>query len=318
MMCILYILAGLLMILWGADRFTDGAVSVARRLDVPQVVIGLTIVAFATSLPELCVSVAAALRGSNGIAVGNVVGSNIVNALLIVGALALVSPLPVARGTVRGDMPWAIGVSLLFVLLCMDGVLSLIDSILLLLVFIAFLLYTFRKARHGTAERYAVAPLSMGRSVMWLLVGVSVLILGSNLFVEGATEAARMLGVSDAVIGLTVAAAGTSLPELATSLVAAHKGQTALAIGNVLGSVIFNILLILGLTGVLHPLAPEGISLADLGLMLLSVVLLWLFSLRGGRIGRLGGLTLTLLYAGYLALLFFQAKGAIELPLPAS
>jgi cation:H+ antiporter len=289
------------MVLYGADRLTEGASSLARRMNVPEMIIGLTIVAAGTSAPELFVSLVSALKGTPDLAVGNVVGSNTMNAMLIVGCAAAVAPMVISRSTVRKDIPFAIGATLLLMALTYDGSLSWVDGIILLAGFAAFMVYTLRQAKAGSSEEETTATnMTTGKAVLYLIGGLAGLVVGSNVFVDHASNLAFALGISEAVVGLTVVAGGTSLPELATSVVAARKGQSAIAIGNVIGSNVFNILMILGLTGVICPLEIEGITLVDQAVMLVSIVLVWLFSRTRYTVERWEG---ALLVGGYLVYL---------------
>ena len=314
------IAVGVSLVLWGADRMTEGAASLARRFSVPEIVIGLTIVAAGTSSPELFVSVVSALNGTPDLAVGNVVGSNTMNAMLIVGVAAMVAPMTISRSTVARDIPFSVAASLLLILLCLDGLaewsikgstISRLDGLLLLAGFALFMWYALRQARSGGhtsdgSEETKGQPVSAWRSVAYIILGLACLIIGSNLFVDAATEVALRLGVSQGVIGLTIVAGGTSLPELATSVVAARKGQSAIAIGNVIGSNVFNILLILGVTAVISPMQIQGITLVDLLVMLLSVSAVWLFSYTKLTVARWEGCLLTLGFAAYLFWLLSQ------------
>ena len=273
-----------------------GAVSVAERLRVPQIVIGLTIVALGTSMPELCVSVVSALKGTPDLAVGNVVGSNIFNALLIVGVAALVAPMTILRSTVFKDVPCALVASVVLLMMCQnDWVITRLDGAILFVFFLVFMRLTIKGATSAqpapqeAEEKEASAakqPMKGWLAGLWMVVGLAALIGGSNLFVGGATEVARALNVSDAVIGLTIVAGGTSLPELATSVVAAKKGNSGIAIGNVLGSNVLNILFILGLTGLISPMHIEGITNVDLYMMLVSTIMIWFFSFTKYTIER--------------------------------
>jgi cation:H+ antiporter len=287
-------------VLWGADRLTDGATSIAQRLNVPQIVIGLTVVAMGTSAPEFFVSFVSALKGTTDMAVGNVIGSNIFNTLLIVGAAAMVSPMTIATNTVRKDMPCAVIASLMLLLMSLDNELSRLDAALLFAAFILFMLYTLHLAKTGKQEDDLQPPMKPLKAVFYLLLGLACLIFGSNLFVEAATQVAKSLGVSEAMIGLTIVAGGTSLPELATSVVAAMKGRSAIAIGNVIGSNVFNILMILGITGVICPMDLKGITLIDFGVLIGSIVLLWFFTFTKYTVARWEGAVLTLIFLGYL------------------
>lgn len=306
----LWILVGVVLVLWGADRLTEGAVAVAERLRVPQIVIGLTIVALGTSMPELCVSVVSALKGTPDLAVGNVVGSNIFNALLIVGVAALVAPMTILRSTVFKDVPCALVASVVLLMMCQnDWVITRLDGAILFVFFLVFMRLTIKGATSAqpaplaAEENEASAgkqPMKGWLAGLWMVVGLAALIGGSNLFVGGATEVARALNVSDAVIGLTIVAGGTSLPELATSVVAAKKGNSGIAIGNVLGSNVLNILFILGLTGMISPMHIEGITNVDLYMMLVSTIMIWFFSFTKYTIERWEGAVLVLTFGGYM------------------
>ncbi|MBR0117953.1 MAG: calcium/sodium antiporter [Prevotella sp.] len=300
---ILFIIAGVFLVLWGADRMTDGAVSIAQRLNIPQIVIGLTIVAMGTSMPEFCVSLVSALKGTPDLAVGNVVGSNIFNVLLIVGVAALVAPMIISRSTVKKDIPWAVFSAIILSAMCLDHDISRIDALILTIGIIAFMIYTLRAAKKGEVEQEEgekkdYKPIV---AVGLVLLGMACLIFGSNLFVDAATKVAQELHVSEGVIGLTIVAGGTSLPELATSVVAARKGQSAIAIGNVIGSNVFNTLMIVGVTGLICPMQIEGITPIDLAVMTISIALLWFFSYTKFTVERWEGALLTLIFTGYMA-----------------
>lgn len=299
---ILFIVIGIVLVLWGADRLTDGAVAVAEKMKMPQIVIGLTIVAMGTSMPEFCVSLISALKGTSDLAVGNIVGSNIFNTLLIVGVSALVAPMSIMKTTVRKDIPFALVASALLLIMCLDEDISRIDAAILFVMFLIFMYITLRgaKAQGTDLEEKEKKPMATWLSVVWILVGLACLIGGSNLFVDGATVVATKLGVSEAVIGLTIVAGGTSLPELATSVVSARKGNSGIAIGKVLGSNVFNILAILGLTGVISPMTLKGITMTDLSMMVISIILIWLFSFTKYKIERWEGAILTAVFVGYI------------------
>ena len=312
LLSILYILVGVVVVLWGADRLTEGAVGVAERLHIPQLVIGLTIVAIGTSMPEFCVSFVSALKGTADLAVGNVVGSNIFNSLMIVGITAMVAPMTILKNTVRLDIPFALLASIILAAFCYDGELTRLDAGILFGLFVVFMFITLQHAKKGKKEQGARSEkqeasskeqgeeMPVWKIVLLILVGLACLVLGSNVFVDGATKVARALGIRDAVIGLTVVAMGTSIPELATSVVAARKGNSGIAIGNVLGSNVFNILLVIGLTGVISPMHIQGITWIDLSMLILSMVLLLLFSYTKYTIARWEGAVLTTLFVGYI------------------
>ena len=308
-----------MLVLWGADRLTEGASGLARRMNVPEIVIGLTIVAAGTSCPELFVSVVSALNDTPDLAVGNVVGSNVMNTLLIVGITAMVAPMAISRSTVSKDIPFTVGASILLALLCLDGFSSLsiagnmisrLDGIILLAGFAAFMAYTLNVARKGGVEpnddEASAKPMAVWKGLLYVILGLVGLVVGSNVFVDSATAVAEELGVSQSIIGLTIVAGGTSLPELATSVVAARKGQSAIAIGNVIGSNVFNILMILGLTATICPMQIGGITIVDMAVMLISVLLLWLFSFTKLTVEKWEGAVLTLCYVAYMGWLFYN------------
>ena len=303
---IVLLVMGLVVVLKGADWLTDGAVNIASRFGVSQMVIGLTIVAMGTSMPELCVSMVSALKGTPDLAVGNVVGSNTLNTLLIVGCSALVAPIMVKRSSVRRDIPFAVLASLLMLIFCLDGGIDRLDAALLFILFAVFMFVTVKYSKNeGTEAKTTAAPL--GKATLLLVVGLVCLILGSNLFVDNASFIASTLGVSDAVIGLTIVAGGTSLPELATSMVSAKKGNSDIAIGNVIGSNVFNILMIIGVTGLVKPMHIKGITSLDLIVMLASMLLLWFFCRTTYKVKRWEGAVLAISYIAYLAWLIAQA-----------
>ena len=321
---IVYIIVGVALVLWGADRLTEGASSFARGMHVPEIVIGLTIVAAGTSAPEMFVSVVSALRGTSDLAVGNVLGSNIFNTMLIVGCSAVVAPMAVSPSTVKKDIPFAVVASFLLFILCFDDMdsphlwgneISRSDGIILLTGFLIFMIYTFQSAKkqglmptREEIEDNKELPKDyskLWRNLSFIVLGLACLIIGSNLFVEAATYVAHRYGVRQSVIGLTIVAGGTSLPELATSVVAAYKGRSAIAIGNVLGSNVFNILLILGTTAVIQPLRIMGITIVDLTMMLVSVGIVWIFAFTKYSVSRREGALLILGFLGYMAWLLY-------------
>ena len=321
---LLYIIIGVALVLWGADRLTEGASSLARGMRVPEIIIGLTIVAAGTSAPELFVSLVSALKGTADLAVGNVIGSNIFNTTLIVGCSALVAPMVVAKSTVRKDIPFAVVASLLLFVLCFDDMdsphlwgneITRSDGVILLIGFAGFMIYTFHTAKKDglmpteeELEDNAEQPKDYShllRNIFWIVVGLGCLIYGSNLFVDAATYVAHRFGVRQSVIGLTIVAGGTSLPELATSVVAAYKGRSAIAIGNVIGSNVFNILLILGTTAVISPLRIMGITIVDLMVLLVTIGFMWLFAFTKFYVSRREGAVLVGCFLLYLGWLFY-------------
>ncbi len=322
-MDILLLVGGLLLILLGANGLTDGAASVAKRFRIPSIVIGLTIVAFGTSAPELTVSISSALKGSADIAIGNVVGSNIFNTLMIVGCTALFAPIVITRNTLKREIPLCI-LSSVALLICandvfLDGseenILGIADGLLLLCFFAIFLSYTFAIAKRDgdttnpekepLQEEDEIRLLPVWKSALYILGGLAGLIIGGNFFVDGAGGIARGLGVSESVIGLTLVAGGTSLPELATSIVAALKKNPEIAIGNAIGSNLFNIFFVLGCSASITPMRLTGITNLDLWVLVGAGILLWLFGLFFGKrtITRIEGSILMLCYAAYMAVL---------------
>lgn len=297
---VVLIVVGVALVLFGADRLTEGASALARRMNVPEIIIGLTIVAAGTSAPELFVSLVSALKGTPDLAVGNVVGSNTMNAMLIVGCAAMVAPMTISRSTVKKDIPFSVGASVLLILLAVDSFLGRVDGIILLLGFAVFMAYTLMQAKTGSTDEVQAETSPVWKNIVYLVGGLLGLVLGSNLFVDSASSVAYALDISKGVVGLTVVAGGTSLPELATSVVAARKGQSAIAIGNVIGSNVFNILLILGLTATISPMEIEGITTIDMAVMLISVALVWMFSFTRYTVERWEG---AVLVGGYLVYL---------------
>ena len=304
---IVLLVMGIVVVLKGADWLTDGAVNIASRFGVSQMVIGLTIVAMGTSMPELCVSMVSALKGTPDLAVGNVVGSNTLNTLLIVGCSALVAPIMVKRSSVRRDIPFAVLASLLMLIFCLDGGIGRLDAALLFILFAVFMFVTVKYGKNEGTETKTTEMAPLGKAALLLVVGLVCLILGSNLFVDNASFVASTLGVSDAVIGLTIVAGGTSLPELATSMVSAKKGNSDIAIGNVIGSNVFNILMIIGVTGLVKPMHIKGITSLDLIVMLGSMLLLWFFCRTTYKVKRWEGAVLAISYIAYIAWLIAQA-----------
>lgn len=317
-MDILCLLGGLVLILLGANYLTDGASSLAKKLKVSDLVIGLTVVAFGTSAPELAVSISSALKGSADIAIGNLVGSNMFNTLMIVGCTALFAPIIVTKNTLLKEIPLCILSAFALLVICNDKlfdgytneVVSRTDGFMLLLFFIIFMVYTFSIARqnsHEEAEEVKVIP--MWLIPIYIIGGMAALVYGGNIFVDGATGIARSLGVSESVIGLTLVAGGTSLPELATSVVAAMKKSPEMAIGNVIGSNLFNIFLVLGATASISPLHLIGITNFDLFSLVIASVLLWLFGVfyKTRTITRIEGTILVLCYVAYIIALIIMS-----------
>ena len=302
---IVSIVIGIFVVLKGADFLTDGAVSLAQRAGIPEMVIGLIVVALGTSMPELFVSLTSAIQGTTDLAVANVVGSNIFNVLLIAGTAAAVAPMTISKGTVRRDIPVAVGASLILLLFGVYGEINRWAGALFVILLIAYMIYAVKTASADDESDVEDKKLTVLGAIIRLVGGLACLVFGSNAFVGAATNVAASLGISDAVIGLTIVAGGTSLPELATSVVAARKGQSAIAMGNVIGSCVYNILLIIGVTGLISPMVIGGITPLDFGMMMLSIVLLWLFSFTKYEVERWEGFAMLILFAGYMVYLVY-------------
>lgn len=304
------IVGGLILLVWSADRFVSASASIARHYAVPPLIIGMVIIGFGTSAPEMLVSVSASLEGNSGIALGNAYGSNIANIGVILGVSALICPIKVHSSVLKKELPWLMIVTLLSVFLLFDMILSGWDATILLLVFVGLVAWTIRQGIRQPADSLAEkvdesqdGNLSLKSGIFWLVTGLIVLVLSARLLVWGAVNLAGFFGVSDLVIGLTIVAIGTSLPELASSVVAARRGAHEIALGNVLGSNLFNTLAVVGLAGIIHPFSVEAVSLyRDTGMMLILTIVLFIFAFgfrKPGRINRIEGGLLLILYVGY-------------------
>lgn len=316
-MVIILLILGLVLILVGANILTDGASAVAKKFNISDLVVGLTIVAFGTSAPELIISILSALKGSAGLAVGNVVGSNTFNILAIIGCTALVAPISIGRGTMSKEIPLVILSSLIFFCISNDiifdngenNIISRIDGLVLLGFFSIFMAYTFSIAKNTSEDNVGkIKTMPLWKAILWIVGGLAGLIFGGQFFVDGASGIARSLGVSESVIGLTLVAVGTSLPELATSVVAAIKKNPGIAIGNVIGSSLFNIFFILGTAAAIAPLPLGGINNIDLITLISASLLLWLCGIVIGnrKITRIEGLFMLMCYVAYTIYLIIQ------------
>ena len=306
---ILLVLVGLALVVFGADWLVDGASAVARKAGISEFVIGLTIVGFGTSCPELVVSLTGAIQGNADISIGNVVGSNIFNTLLILGLTAALIPVAVSKENTKRDIPITLLVTLFFIGAALtNGGISRIEGIVFLLIFAAYLYYCFKfdSGNDGGEEEHKA--MNAWVAVLLIAAGLAGLIFGGQLFVNHATSIAHAIGVSDKVIALTLLAGGTSLPELATSIVAATKHKAQLALGNILGSNVFNILLILGCSSIITPLSTASMTAFDYGALALSAAMLLLWSFVGGKnkIDRWEGIVMLLTYAAYMVVLFLN------------
>lgn len=320
-LAIVAVIIGLAVLVWSADKFVDGAVGIAEYCGMSTLLIGMVIVGFGTSAPELTVSALSAGQGNPELALGNAYGSNIANIALILGATALISPILMQRSVIRGDLPILIAVSILSIVLVWDGSVVRWNGVLLLVVFALVMGYSIwrelRKARAEateSVEEESAEKASLGKSIMWLVLGLVLLVASSRALVWGAVEIARTLGVSDLLIGLTIVAIGTSLPELASSIAAARKGENDLALGNIIGSNLFNTLAVVGLAATISPMdeIEKAVTYRDMPLMTALTVALIVLGFRrkgDGRLNRIAGAILLAVYIGYLALLIVQAKG---------
>lgn len=309
---------GFVLLIKGADWLIQGAVSIAQRLQVPDLVVGLTVVAFGTSAPELAVNVIASVNDNNGLAIGNIVGSNIANVLLILGASAIVRQLAVQKSTIKAEIPFSLLAAVMVGFMVNDQFLdadaidqvSRWDGLVLIIMFVGFLFYTFRLSKADVSEDVPKVPqMSVFVAVMLFLVGLAGLILGGKWIVDGAVHIALQLGYSETVIGLTVVSIGTSLPELVTSIAAVRRGNSDIAIGNVIGSNIFNIFWVLGLSAVISPVTFDSSDNFSIAVVIATHAVLFavLFLGKSYRISRGQGVVMLLLYASYLAMLVAKA-----------
>ncbi len=297
---IILLFVGFAMLIKGADWFVDGSSGIATKFKIPQLVIGLTIVAMGTSAPEAAVSIAAALKGNADITIGNIVGSNILNILIILGISALITPLAVAKSTIKVEMPFMVVVTLLLLGMGYNGTISLLEGIILLLVFLVYLGYLFLLAKNDkNKDEENIKDVSIWKALIWTVVGLVLIVYGSNVTVDAATKIAQIVGLSERFIGLTIVALGTSLPELFTSVSAARKGNADIAIGNIVGSNIFNILFVIGISSVIVPVPFANGFRFDTIIAVAAAVLLLLCSLKDKKLKRWSGILMLLSYAAY-------------------
>ena len=305
---ILLLLVGFVLLIKGADFFVDGSSSIAKLLKIPSVVIGLTIVAMGTSAPEAAVSVSAALQGSNEIAVSNVVGSNIFNMLAVIGVCSLIKPMPLDRTIVKRDLPVNIvAIGILLALVLVGYSIGRIDGAIMLAIMIAYITWlvvnAIKNREEGSDDIKTMSPIL---SVVCIIGGLAAIIFGGNLVVENAKAIASAAGLSETFIGLTIVAIGTSLPELVTSIVASKKGENGLALGNVVGSNIFNLLFILGLSSVVTPIAIDTAAIINIIFVMIITVLMWILCLFTKKIGRIPGAVMVALYIAYTTYLVIK------------
>ena len=295
---ILILAAGFVLLVKGADWFVDGASAIAEKLRIPPLIIGLTIVAMGTSAPEAAVSISAALKGNADITIGNIVGSNILNILIILGLSAAIAPLAVEQSTIRRDMPFLLGISLLLIVQGWDGSITRFDGLIMMILFTAYLIFLLVRARRQPQQD----SINAGQRSLWQIpltaIGLTAIVIGSNLAVDAACTIARLLGISERLIGLTIVALGTSLPELFTSVIAARKGNADIAIGNIIGSNVFNILFVVGLSAVIVPVPFAAAFRFDSVVSIAAAVFLLICCARSSSLKRWHGI---FMLAGYLA-----------------
>ena len=315
MMMYVWLIVGFVLLVKGADFFVDGSSSVAKILRVPSIIIGLTIVAFGTSCPEAAVSITASIEGKNAISLGNVIGSNIFNLLVVTGASAVLMPITVDRGMLKREFPFSIIVAAILLAFAADTMLRGMETnavgrgagivlLILFVLFVAFMVWSALKNRTESQEEYKT--MSVTRSLIYIVGGLAAIIIGGQLVVDSATEIARTFGLSETLIGLTIVAMGTSLPELVTSIVAAVKGESDLALGNVIGSNIFNILLILGASATIAPLSVGIEIIYDTVILIVMSIVVYIMAFGKKKIGRLEGAIMLLGYAVYMAYIIMR------------
>lgn len=303
-----FLIIGFILLIKGADIFVDGASSIAAKLKVPSLVIGLTVVSIGTSLPEAAVSISASLSGTNDISLGNVIGSNIFNLLVVIGISSAILPIITDMDILKRDMPITLAATAALFVMLIDGRLSRTDAILLLIFLATYMFMLIRNALlHRAEESEEKKTLSWLKSVIFVILGAAAIIGGGQLVVNSAKTIASTLGMSETLIGLTVVAVGTSLPELVTSIVAARKGDSGIAMGNVVGSCIFNILFILGITGAITPMTASTAIFIDTGILIGISVLMMFFAYTKRKTSRWEGCVSTLLYVAYTAYIIMRA-----------
>lgn len=311
------LLVGFVFLIKGADIFVEGSAAVAKRFNIPGVVIGLTIVAMGTSAPELAVSISAGLAGSNAIAISNVIGSNIFNLVVVLGVCAFMAPIAVEKGILKRDFPFSILATLLMAIFISDlvftgkmrevdgvmqsGTIQRWEALILLGIFVIYLFITVRSALKNREKGEDIEALPMWKSLIFIVLGAAAIIGGGQLVVNSAKSIALTFGMSETLVGLTIVAIGTSLPELVTSIVASSKGQNGMAVGNVVGSNIFNLLMILGISCTLHPIAVTFESVIDILILFTANILIYVFCKTSGKLNRKEGIIMVLGYVAYTA-----------------
>lgn len=301
------LIVGFVLLIKGADFFVDGASSIAAKLKVPSLIIGLTVVSLGTSLPEAAVSVSASLSGNNAISLGNVIGSNIFNLLVVVGVSSVILPIVTDNDILKRDMPINIALTAILCLMLTDGNLSRIDAALLLVLLASYMFILIRSALKNRTGEDEQKVLSWVKSLIFVIAGASAIILGGELVVDSATAIAITLGMGETLVGLTIVALGTSLPELVTSVIAAKKGDLGIAMGNVVGSCIFNILFILGMAGVIQPMSADSAFFIDTGILIGVCIMVLTFAFTKRKTSRIEGAVSLLVYAAYTAYIIMRA-----------
>ena len=299
MLIYLLLIVGFVLLIKGADFFVDGSSSIARILKVPSVVIGLTIVAMGTSAPETAVSISAGISGNSDISLGNIVGSNIFNLLMVIGISAIICPIISQKDIIRRDMWWNIGVSAFLFLLIFDHKISRFEGVILLLGMIRYIVFIIRSALKNRTQGEQLEAMSVPKSILAIILGLAAIIIGGNMVVDNASLIAKAWGMSDTLVGLTIVAIGTSLPELVTSVVAARKGDSGIALGNAVGSCLFNIMFILGMTSVLSPIHAVTELIIDIGILIATSILMLILALSKRKTSRLEGIFCVLCYMAY-------------------
>ena len=306
---VVLLIIGFAFLVKGADAFVEGSSSIAKHFQVPSLIIGMTIVAMGTSLPETAVSVTASIAGSNALAVSNAVGSNIFNLMVVIGVCAVLTPVAVQKSSLKIDIPFSIVCALLLLVLGHDRMmLTRVNGLILIVLFAFFILYMIRSAQHSmnnedsefAAEAADMKVMSVPKSLIFIVIGIAGITLGSDWVVDGAKTIASAFGISENLIGLTIVAFGTSLPELMTSIVAAHKNEVDMALGNAVGSNIFNILMVLGIASALSPIAFIQENIIDIIILVGFSFIVWLMAWTKHRLDKIEGLAMILLYAGYV------------------
>lgn len=298
------LLVGFLLLVKGADWFVEGAASIAKKMGIPQLIVGLTIVAMGTSMPEAAVSITAAINNNAGITVGNVVGSNIMNILIILGITSVITSVAIQKSTLYYEIPFMIGITVVMMIFgYTDSKITFFESVILCILFVAFLGYLFYMAKKGSPTEETAKDFPVWKCLLLMVIGGIMVVKGSDFAVDGASYIAKYFGLSDRLIGLTIVAFGTSLPELVTSITAAKKGSVDIAIGNIVGSNIFNILFVIGITGLIRDVPFESKFLIDTCVAIGAGVLLWLGTIKHKELRRPCGILMLLCYAGYFAYL---------------